>query len=410
MVSAVHVQMLRAAATILVLAAAAAPLAAVPQSVVDSVAGEERGREIAVEIRQALSQDGPRAAELIDPLTTLGLLYQESEDHGAAIATIEWALEVVRANYGLFSLDQLPLMQQLIFNEEARGNFAEAWDLEQESLRLVRRHPNDMRTVPVLREIADKRMEILQRYVAGEFPPQIVLGCYYGPSRNALGNCLAGSRGDVIESLLREAGRYYGGAIRTILRNERYSSDELRALEMELLRNSYRRGAYGLGRDSYRRLIAYSVANSEPWLDRVTALVESADWDLLFARGRNRSEEALETYEEAYESLAARRDVAQASIEELFAPDTPVALPTFLPNPLTGGERRESADYIDVAFEITKYGASRRVEVLDATTDASDAAQAELVRSIKRSRFRPRVTNGRVTDSAPVVVRYYLDE
>jgi hypothetical protein len=80
-----------------------------------------------------------------------------------------------------------------------------------------------------------------------------------------------------------------------------------------------------------------------------------------------------------------------------------------LPNPLASNETQESSGYIDIAFEITKYGTSRRIEILDTTTNATDAAKDRLVRVISRSRFRPRLTGDRFAFS-PVVVRYYLND
>ena len=82
-------------------------------------------------------------------------------------------------------------------------------------------------------------------------------------------------------------------------------------------------------------------------------------------------------------------------------------LPTFLPNPL---QTEPSARYIEVSFEITKYGESRRVEILGAAPEVSDAAKDELVTLIKGSRFRPRVKDGELAGAVPVVLRYYLDD
>jgi len=73
------------------------------------------------------------------------------------------------------------VIRQLIHNEEARGNLAAASELEQALLALARRHPDDLRTVPILREAADKQMHVLERHLAGELPPQISLGVFYRP-------------------------------------------------------------------------------------------------------------------------------------------------------------------------------------------------------------------------------------
>jgi len=173
---------------------------------------------------------------------------------------------------------------------------------------------------------------------------------------------------------------------------------------MELVRSSYEHGNYGVGRGSLRRLLAYDVANSEPWLNRISALVEMTDWDLLF--GHN---EAIDTYVQAYDELT-QKGLEQASIEQIFSPSTPVVLPTCVPNPLVSAETPESTGYIDVAFDVTRYGRSRQIEILDTTTNATDAAKDRLIHLISHSRFRPRVTDGQFARASPVVVRYYVSE
>jgi hypothetical protein len=72
-------------------------------------------------------------------------------------------------------------------------------------------------------------------------------------------------------------------------------------------------------------------------------------------------------------------------------------------------ETPESKGYIDVAFEISKYGKSDGIEIIGSTNHVPDTAKRSLARVIARSTFRPRLTDGRVAESAPIVVRYYLN-
>ena len=72
-------------------------------------------------------------------------------------------MQVIRANYGLRSLEQAPLLQQRIRSEERRGDFAAAWELEQDLLTLARRQRDDLAAAPILHEIGDKRMDLLKR-------------------------------------------------------------------------------------------------------------------------------------------------------------------------------------------------------------------------------------------------------
>ena len=379
-------------------------------SAIEPEAGDPKG-EIAERIRQAQSEGGPYSKELIDPLTTLSLLYLEEGQHALADAVIEQALQVMRANYGLRSLEQVPLMRQRILSEESRGNFAEAWKLELALQTMARAHPEDLRAAAVFHEIGDNRMEVLDRYRAGEFPPQLALGCYYDePQLRSWGendrpNCTSGSKLFAQQAMLNDAQRNYAGAIRVLLRQHRYADGELDELERKLIRSSYVYGRYVTGRQSLARIISYAVANGEPLLNRATALVQVADWDLLFEHRPL----ALDAYAQTYQFLE-QQDVPQAAIDELFTPATPVTLPTFMPNPLAGAVYLPPGEYFDVAFEITRFGTSRRVEVLGSSDNASADARDEVVHLIERTRFRPRVTDGQLARASRVVIRYPLSE
>jgi hypothetical protein len=198
---------------------------------------------------------------------------------------------------------------------------------------------------------------------------------------------------------------YLAQSINIILRNGRYASDELRDTLTTLIHNSYRYGHQALGRRSLRYMLAYGTSTDEERVARIDMLVQLADWDLLHASGLNDNEEALATYERAYGLL--RETGSNEAIEEAFGPAVPVVLPSFAPNPLASEGSGASRRYIDVAFDITRYGRSDEIEILATTRNASRSDEKELVRRIKQSRFRPRATDGRIADTSRVVLRYY---
>ena len=464
-------------AGIVLLAAVAATPAGFAQSRFDADA--ERQQQIVERIQREESRNGAYSEGLIGPLSDLALIYQDRGEHDLAAAVITRVRQVVRANEGLHSLEQIPILQQLIANEEAIGRLETAWELEQDLLSLARRHPGDIRTVPVFRETAAKRMTLVRQYLAGEFPPQLVLGCYYGWPRGTLGDiammgdCTVGHRESAVRAIVSDAQTNYAHAIAVMQRNGLYSSDELQELELELLRSievirthmpsyqtwgysrpgidnarfdadpwrSWKQGMlqlaewdspqtvaapaleqdeppdvdprlgapdraptdYGIGRRSLERLLAYEIESSAPLHDQVEALVRIADWDLM----RVPNSLAFDGYELARSML--EEAGAQASMDEFFSPKIPVVLPTFSPNPLAS-DATQAAGYIDVAFEISRYGEGRRVHILDSTTDATDADKKHLVGLIQRSRFRPRMTAGEFARASPIVLRYYLGE
>jgi hypothetical protein len=157
------------------------------------------------------------------------------------------------------------------------------------------------------------------------------------------------------------------------------------------------------------RLIAYEILSDAPAAARANAIAELADWLLMNTPSdRLRYEEsddgALELYERVYRELE-QEDDARASI---LSPEVPITLPTNEPNPFSSAAT-ESSYYIDVSFEITKYGRAERIEILEPSMDGTRADERDLTRLIASTSFRPRFIDGKLADSAPVVVRYNLD-
>ncbi len=399
-------QKLKTLAGILVLAAALSHGGAFSQPVFD-LAATDAQRRLVDKIQQVQLEEDPNSADLIEPLTALGLLYQESGNYILAAAAIQSALDVVRVNLGLHAFEQAPLLRQLIANAQAVGDVEAAWDLEQQLLTLARRHPNDLRAVPFFREAAERRMDFAERYRAGELVPEVVLGCYY--QQMGRKTCTSGSKGYAINAMVSDAQANYVAAIEVLLRNELHSSDELRELEMEIVRSAYLYGGTYSVEQRLRSLLSYEERSSASALSRISVLVLLADNELGLSRGLNAYESVLGLYEDAYRQLK-ESDTAQASIDAMFSPQTPVVIPAFLPNPLVSVTPSEPAGYVDVAFRITTQGKSDDIEILSATPEVTRTAKRDLIRLILRSRFRPRVTNGQFVDSDPIVVRYYVDE
>ncbi len=350
-------------------------------------------------------------ADLIAPLTALGLQYQESDEPRLAAVAFNQALAAVRVNRGLYSLDQASLLRGLIANADSVGDSSLAWDREQELLRLAARHPDELEAARIFRETADRRMEVLARFDTGEIPPEVIIGCYYNPTiaEPDFGlspkNCTAGSRETARRGLAMEARAYYMRAVDILLRNQSYANDELPPLLMDLAKNSFEFGGQRLGRRSLTYLLAYQTSNEAPLLRRAETLVQIADWDLLHAVGLDDEDSALAEYSRAYR-LMEQNGIAQDSVREIFAPDAPVVIPAFMTSPLEG----ESSRYVDIAFVIDKYGRSKHVKIVDAPEGIDREAAKRVEHLVMQSRFRPRLIDSRTADEGRLVVRYPLNE
>jgi hypothetical protein len=405
-----------------VLLTLAAPSTTLPQP----TGQQQEIAELLQQIQDIEARDGPNSEALIDPFTTLGRRHQEAGQPLQSATAIQRAVDVVHVNQGLHTLDQAPLIRLLIGDAEAIGDARAAWDLEQELLSLASRHPDDIRTARILRETADRRLAVLDRYIAGkEFPPEIKFGCYYREPINE--GCGAG-RSDVAQSnLFREAQDLYSQAVRILLRNEHYPADDLETLVEDLARKTYRycprrvadppsaksretviiQCNLAPSRRGLVSLVQWQVENARAWPNGVETLVEVADWDLLYAQSVNGNEKALEEYTRVYELLAEQG--AHESIDRIFSPEIPIILPAFAQNPLVPAREQRGDGYIDVSFEIDRYGKSHHIRILGTTTDSTRTVEKRLLQFISGSRFRPRVVDGRVADSAPVAVRFFFE-
>ena len=387
---------------ILALAACAASVAS---SQPDLDAAADRQRQLVAAIEQVEARGGPYSEELIEPLTSLAVLHREAGDHDLAAAVIERLMHVVRVNHGLHSLEQAPLLAQLIANEEAAGNAETVWGLQDDLLDLARRNPEDLRTVAIYRDIADQRLAQLG---ARKLPlrsvcrgNEILPGCSESPPGGELRYT------PVVNGLVfAGAMNNWASAIGVLLRNEMYGSPELRELEAQIIKW----GNCDVARDGYRRLIAYDAASGETWVKRAATIVRAADSELVCSQTRPlHRDAALELYREAYDVLA-RNGVARASIEEMLSPEVPIKLsgsPPAEAYSMSPGPAAGSEGHIDVAFEITKHGRARNVEIVDETASAADDNRRRAVELVRTGLYRPRIIDGKIADAAQVVWRYH---
>lgn len=120
----------------------------------DPEAAEARVRELA-------TQYGPRHELLFPDLMALGLALDERGAHDRAGDAYRDALLIVRANDGLYSTDQIPVLEKLIESRAAAGEWrpaSDGWDL----LYWISRRayaPDDPRVLPLLTRVRKWHIE-----------------------------------------------------------------------------------------------------------------------------------------------------------------------------------------------------------------------------------------------------------
>ena len=347
------------------------------------------------------ARNGPYSAKLTELLTSLGLAYQENGEDVLAVTVLDRALYVKRVNEGLFSIDQAALLERLIASEIAIGQAATAEELRGRLLEIARRNLSDPRSASIFREAAEREVDRYETYLREGLPPTFTIGDPLAPQRSAAAG-------------VWRARRLYNEAIWALTINPGENQAELAELEEGLARTYYLEASnrnrwyqgvddplYGLGLVSYQRRVGYTGAASPgEAVEYARALVELADWSLLFSRNGT----AVKRYAEAYSLLVGQR-VPESSIEQFFPADAPVFLPAFAPSPLDGMVVvAGSSDYVDVDFEIGKYGQPRKVTIVAVAGRDAQAISKQLVAAIGSRRFRP----SPVSDGAQYRLRYSL--
>ncbi|HEY3517239.1 MAG TPA: hypothetical protein VGL98_09365, partial [Gammaproteobacteria bacterium] len=366
-------------------AAAGADAPATENAAADSVDDLTKITEpLLASIADEEARNGPHSAKLIELLTSLGLAYQEHGEDALAVTVLDRALYVKRVNEGLFSIDQVALLQRLIASEMAIGQDATAEELRERLLELARRNLSDARSASIFREAAEREVDRYETYLREGLPPAFTIGDPFGPQRSAAAG-------------VWRARRLYNEAIWALTINPSEHQVELAELEEGLARTYYLEASnrsrwyqgvddplYGLGLVSYQRRVGYAGASPGEAVEYARALVELADWSLLFSRNGT----AVKRYAQAYSLLVEQR-VAPSSIEEFFPAKAPVFLPAFAPPPLDGVVVAGSSAYVDVDFEIGKYGQPRKVTIVAVAGHDAQAISKQLAAAIGGGRFRP---------------------
>jgi hypothetical protein len=282
-------------------------------------------------------------------------------------------------------MDQAALLERLIESQLAIGRIDSAEDLRARLLELARRNRGDERSASIFRAAAEREVDSYEAYLRDGLPATLTIGDPMAPQREARAG-------------VWRARRLYNEAIWALARNPRANRVEIAELEKEVVRTYYLEASarshwyqgvddplYGLGLLSYERLVDYAEGKASPSavVDYARALVELADWSLLFSRNGT----AVKRYAEAYDLLVQQR-VSSQSIEELFPAATPVFLPAFEP-PLDGIAYAGASGYVDIDFEIGKYGQPRKVTIIAVAGADAAAVSKQLASAIGNGRFRP---------------------
>ena len=368
-------------------------------------------------IHEQEARDGIFSRDLADELAALAALYQERGDHEVALGLLDRARQIVRVNDGLFTLDQAPMIRQAIASREALHEREGTTQSLDELLRLARRNPNDARIAEIYDEVADARVEQVERYLDGEELPHVQISIGFGETNPTAGE----PPGVLAQRTLFAAQVDYGRAIRAILLGPSIDAASLQGLEADLVKTYYlqnqyfkrfnyqqptshdRDRAHALGVNSYLRRIRYSEALLSPDSEIATELLELGDWHLLFGQ----RDPAFAAYRTARDMLV-RDGAMPKDLEAFFSPTTAILLPTFAAGFVDDDHTAAYRGYIGVAIALDGNGKSTQVDVTERSTEATDAIVQRLKKHVAKSVFRPKFVDGDWLAEDHVSLRYYF--
>ena len=377
------------------------------------------------EIDAEIAANGPFSQRLYEMYFSLAAHYRERGDHAETIEVLDKALHVTRVAYGLFSMEQVAAMRALIESNLAVGELERVADLDAQLMRIAWQNLDDARSARVFEETADRQLQVFERYAAGELPPQFSINIDAGPPRPKFdSNRYLGM------SNLAQARRNYRQAIAVLRRTDTATDGQILALETRLIESYFMeaqfereramrsesimtirmRGGqldslFERGERIYQRMLARASAADDVEL-AATAMIGLADWNLLFSKNST----ALRLYSEAFEALQ-KLGATQRYLDEVFAPDVPVVLPTFNANPLARAQTKaaQTEKFINVSMVMSRYGRSLARDLSTSADPSLKNAEDAIRRIVTTSRFRPRFVDGEPQSRIEIEFRYYVE-
>jgi hypothetical protein len=339
-------------------------------------------------------------------LLSLGLALQSQGQHDEAVGLFKRGVHLARINDGLYSTQQIPLLQGQIASHIALGDYAQADERQHYMYRVqIRNKDNGEPLTKALMQQANwqRSAYFLGIGVQGYIRIMNMWDMY----RLALNEIIA-REGDTSPKLLLPL---HGMLEAQYLISEydwegqsHSSSDDLGARQelnrfMAYRAQSYQKGSAvitAIHDIELEREGAQSVATAQ-------ALTMLGDWQLW----HDKRDTAWQTYQEAMVELA-ERDDAQVQIDHLFG--EPVALPDVSGvRPLPPTVDTAEADIL-LEFGVTERGRVVNVERVDEDeSDSRNPKAYRLMRKLRKTRFRPRFEAGQPIETEKIVRAFNIE-
>ncbi len=163
---------------------------------------------------------------------------------------------------------------------------------------------------------------------------------------------------------------------------------------------------FSAARRSLERIVAIHAAHAELEPEsHADALAHLGDWHML----KGSTNTAMEYYQKAWQLLQGAPD-GERKIQALFG--SPVVLPALrLSLPSVDKEVRPAnpANFVTATYDVSKSGRVNNAQITDQSPDVAVSARRNVLQSLRKNRFRPRLENGVAVDTLGTVKRYPIN-
>ena len=376
-------------------------------------------------IQSEENANGKYSKDLAPELLSLAVLYQQRGDHILAIPVLERARQIIRYNEGLYSLDQVPMVERALASRDALHDGSVVGDTEDQLLELARKNPSDARVADIYYELANRHVGTVEKFLTDPSQDLTV-------TLNVDG--LAPHRETPEETALTtldDARDNYAQAIRSVVRHRSPDGPSLTDVEIGLVHSYYveaqnvnrlsplaaqtssrlgkpryqegiRAALHERGVESYWRRMRFSVKADRPETEIAAEQLELGDWHLVF----DNNALAFATYRNA-RLLLERSGATPEEVQKFFSPLSPMVLPTFTAGFVGPDQAAAYRGYIDTAITLNDVGRSTRFDVTGKSPQTPDEVVHRLKRYVAESRFRPRFEGDGWVPEDHLSLRYY---
>ncbi|MGS2724353.1 energy transducer TonB [Porticoccus sp. GXU_MW_L64] len=343
------------------------------------------------------ADQGAYGEAMAESLLGLGRALQQVGEHDEAIGTLNHSLHVSKVNHGIYSIQQEPALRALINSYEAQQDLTSVSRSYTHLSKLYSIHygRSAPELLPLLEEMAEWHRQAYIDNIQRDSIGYLTFSISITNSALAIAEQNPMKFASNMVNLLRSNAQSSWHVNNHLAKYKHLEGENSKGFdanrEVQHLNRAASTGRYSnqeliltssytIGRDSYQRIIDILNDNNAAPREKARVMVELGNWFTIY----NRPNSARDSYQKAWHLLNDNDD--QEGLEELLG--EPDSLPNFDSGPPNQGT------LVEATMTIDKRGRARKVEVVRTFPEDDRKAAQRAIRTIKKTRFRPRYENG----------------